>query len=354
MANGYRNILVRGVNRIGDTVFSLPSVTALKHAFPQARLTVLAKPQVMGLFLHNPAVDETIPLEDRGRHKGLAGRWRLVLELRKRKFDLAVVLHNCFDAALVPFLAGIPERIGYVKEHRGFLLTRSLPFPREPVHQVDHYLALLSLIGVTAGDKVPRLFIDHGEKEWAEGFLNENTARRPLVGIIPSSIARTRRWFPERFASVGDRLTESTGGSVILLGGPGDAGISEAIKGHMKTRSVDATGRTGIRQLMALIEHCDLIISNDTGPMHLAWALGKPVVTFLGAADIREIRPLSPKVHIINKELPCSPCIKEECPAGTTECLELITADEVYESAVEMLRRHGPEKNTGHKAQLHR
>lgn len=342
MGKGYRNILVRGVNRIGDTVFSLPSVMALKRAFPQARVTVLAKPQVAGLFLNNPAVDETIPLDDRGRHRGLAGRWRLVMELRKRKFDLAVVFHNCFDAALTPFLAGIPDRIGYLKEHRGFLLTRSLPFPGKPVHQVDHYHALLSLIGVKDGDKVPSLFIGREEKEWAESFLLESAFRRPLIGIIPGSIARTRRWPPERFASVGDRLTESTGGSVILLGGPGDAGISEAIKGHMKTRALDATGRTGIRQLMALIDSCDLIISNDTGPMHMAWALGKPVVTFLGAADIREIQPLSPKVHIINKGLPCSPCIKENCPAGTTECLELITADEVFESAVEMLRIHAP------------
>jgi ADP-heptose:LPS heptosyltransferase len=122
----------------------------------------------------------------------------------------------------------------------------------------------------------------------------------------------------------------------------------------MKTRPLDATGSLGVRQLMALMEVCDLIVSNDTGPMHLAWALGKPVVTFIGAADIREIRPLSPKVHIIRKDLPCSPCIKEECPTGKTECLALITADEVYESAVEMLRRHGPQKNTAHKAEFNR
>jgi heptosyltransferase-2 len=336
----YENILVRGVNRIGDTIFSLPALKALRRGFPDARVTVLVKPVPAGLFGENPSVDEVMLFEDTGRHRGMAGRFRLIADLKSRHFDLALLFHNCFDAALVPFLAGIPERVGYIKEHRGFLLTKKLPFPRETLHQVDHYLRLVSLLGIFTDDRMPELWLSPAETGEARAMLQRNGMERPLIGFIPGAVARTRRWHPERFAALADRLTAETGGSVLLLGGPGDREISAAIQEHMTSPAVDLTGTMGVRQLMAVMKECDLIVSNDTGPMHMAWVLGRPVVTFVGAADIREIAPLSPDVHIIRKDLACSPCIEEECPEGTTECLELIGVDEVFEAARAILRNH--------------
>ncbi|MEJ2254267.1 MAG: lipopolysaccharide heptosyltransferase II [Nitrospirota bacterium] len=334
----YKNILVRGVNRIGDTVFSLPAVKALKQAFPGARLTVLTKPLPAGLFKNNPCVDEVLIFDSRDAHAGIGGRLRLARELRGKGFDLAVVFHNCFDAALAPFLAGIPERIGYRKELRGPLLTRKLPFPQSAVHQVDHYLALTALCGAATEDRVPELFITSEEKEDALRFVSQNNVRRPLIGFIPGAVALTRRWSPERFAHLGDRLAAATGGSVLILGGPDEKEISKAIRQRMRARPFDMTGTISLRGLMALLGLCDLVVSNDTGPMHLAWTLGRPVVTFVGAADIREIRPLSPRVRIIRKDLPCSPCIREVCPEGHTRCLDLITVDEAFETAMEALK----------------
>jgi heptosyltransferase-2 len=335
----YRNILVRGVNRLGDTVFSLPAIKALKQSYPGARVSVLTKPAPSGLYANLPYIDEVLIFESKGRHGGIRGRLALAGQLRKRRFDLAVVFHNCFDAALVPFLAGVPERIGYLREMRGVLLTKKLPFPATPVHQVDHYLELAALAGASTEERTPELFVTPEEEQWGRRLLDGRNARRPLVGIVPGSVALTRRWPPERFAELGDRLAQATGGSIIILGGPGDGDISGKIKSHMKAGPIDTTGGTGLRQLMALISLCDLVVSNDTGPMHITWALGRPVVTFIGAADIREIRPLSTVAHIIGKDLACSPCIKEECPEGTTRCLDLITVGEVFEKSMEILHK---------------
>jgi heptosyltransferase-2 len=336
----YKNILVRGVNRIGDTIFSLPALKALRQGFPDARVTVLVKPVPAGLFGENPSIDEVILFEDTGRHRGVAGRLRLVSQLRNRRFDLALLFHNCFDAALVPFLAGIPERVGYIKEHRGILLTKKLPFPRETLHQVDHYLRLVSLLGISTDDRMPELWLSPAETGVARAMLQRKGVGRPLIGFIPGAVARTRRWHPERFAALGDKLCAETGGSVLLLGGPGDREISTIIEEHMASPAMDLTGSISVRQLMAIMNECDLIVSNDTGPMHVAWTLGRPVVTFVGAADIREIAPLGPDVYIIRKDLACSPCIEEECPEGTAECLELISVDEVFETARTVLKKH--------------
>ena len=336
----YKNILVRAVNRIGDGVFSMPAIRALRDEYPQARITILTKPGVAELYANNPGVDDVMLFEDRGLHGGVLGRLRLIRELRGRNFDLAVIFHNCFDAALVPFLAGIPERIGYVREGRGFLLTKKLPFPAEVIYQVDHYLNLVSLLGFTAEKRMPEFSISEAERSFAEKLFREESIRRPAICIVPGSIATTRRWPPERFAELADRLSGHTGGNIVVVGGRGDREISGQIAGLMEKKPVDLTGRLGIRELMAVLSLSDLVVSNDTGPMHLAWTLGSPVITFIGAADPRGTGPSGPHVHVIRKDLECSPCIKEECPEGNTACLDLITVDEVFEAAKESLARH--------------
>jgi len=336
----YKNILLRAVNRIGDGVFSMPAIRALRDEYPQSRITVLTKPGVAELYVHNPAVNDVMLFEDRRRHKGLPGRLRLIRELRTRNFDLAVIFHNCFDAALVPFLAGIPERIGYVKEGRGFLLTRKLPFPAEVIYQVDHYLDLVSLLGFKPKRSMPELTVSDTERAFAERLFREKSIRRPAICLVPGSIAATRRWPPERFAELADKLSGHTGGSIIVVGGRGDEAISGKITGLAGNKPVDLTGRIGLRELMAVLSLSDLVVSNDTGPMHLAWTLGTPVVTFLGAADPRGTGPSGEHVRVIRKEMACSPCIKEKCPEGTIACLDLITVDEVFEAARESLARY--------------
>jgi heptosyltransferase II len=162
---------------------------------------------------------------------------------------------------------------------------------------------------------------------------------RPLVGIIPGAHERTRIWDSGRFASVADSLISKAKAAVLILDGPGDNKLSSSIASQMKNIPFDMTGAFNLRELMAILNSCDLVIANDTGPMHIASLLGVEVITFFGAGDIIETHPVGEKVHIIHRDLPCSPCLKSECAEGNYKCLKLITIEEVTEIALRALRR---------------
>lgn len=336
----YRNILVRGVNRLGDTLFALPAIKSLKIKYPGSRLTVLTKPLPVDLYKNNPHIDNVIIFDGKGRHRGLDGRFHLVRALRNEGFDLAVLLHNNFESALTVFLAGIPERIGYRKELRSALLTKSLPFPKTPTQRVDHFLAITKLVECDVTDNLPDLYLSSSEKEWACARLNE--VPRPIVGIIPGAQEKTRIWDSGRFAAVADGLINEAKASILILGGPGDKKLSSAIRSQMKNIPLDMTGEFNLREFMGILGSCDLVISNDTGPMHIANLLGTEVITFFGAGDLKETHPVGPNAHVIHRDLPCSPCLKSECPEGNYKCLDLISVEEVLKSAMDMLRHRVP------------
>jgi heptosyltransferase II len=332
----YQNILVRGVNRLGDTLFSLPAIKALKKKYPEAKLTVLTKPMPVELYRHNPFIDKIIIFDSNGDHRGLPGRLRLIKTLRTSRFDIAVLMHNNFESALTAFLSGIPERIGYQKEFRSALLTRSLPLPQNSTPRTDHFLAITNLAGCETKDNKPDLYLSEAEREWAVTRLG-NLAR-PIVGIIPGAQEKTRIWDGGRFATVADSLINKIKANVLILGGPGDNKLSSSIISQMDNIPIDMTGAFNLREFIAILNSCDLVISNDTGPMHIASLLGTEVITFFGAGDIIETCPLGEKVHVIHKYLPCSPCLKSECPKGNYKCLDLITAEEVIEIALQALK----------------
>ena len=334
----YHNILVRGLNRIGDTLFSLPAIRALKIRYPEAKLTVFTKPLPVELYMHNPHIDEIIIFNGKGDCQGIhQGRLELIKTLRDSNFDLAVLLHNNFESALVAFLSGIPERIGYRKDFRSFFLTKSLPFPKAPTPRAEQFLEITKLVECDTKEKKPDLYLSETEREWAINRLGDLPP--PLVGIIPGAQEISRIWDSGKFAVVADTLIEKTKANVLILGGPGDKKFSSSIKSKMKNIPLDFTGEFSLRELMAIIKSCNLVISNDTGPMHIACLLGVEVITFFGAGNLIETCPIGDKVHVIHRDLPCSPCLKSECPKGNYECLELITAEEVIEIALHALKQ---------------
>jgi heptosyltransferase II len=332
----YHNILVRGVNRLGDTLFTLPAIKSLKVKYPDSRVTILTKPMPVDLYKYNPYVDDIIIFDSNGRHRGLHGRLRLIKTLRKASFDLAVLIHNNFESALMAFLSGIPERIGYQKELRSGLLTRSLPFPKSPTPRVEHFLAITKLVACEGKDNQPDLYLSSSEKKWAAARLGD--VPRPIVGIIPGAQEKTRIWDSGRFAAVADGLIGEAKASVLILGGPGEKKLSLSVRSQMKNFSFDMTGAFNLRELIAILNSCDLVIANDTGPMHIANLLGVNVITFFGAGDLNETRPVGKNAHIIHKDLPCSPCLRSKCLEGNYKCLDLITAAEVMEIALRKLK----------------
>ncbi len=336
-----KKILIRATNWIGDAVLATPAIASIGQTFPGARITVLAKPAVAELFFENPFIHEIMIYQDRGRHRGILGKLRLVSDLREKRFDLAILLQNAFEAALLAFLAGIPQRYGYATDGRAWLLTHPVPLEKETreKHQLNYYLDLLQPLGVTVSDKKLVLVVTSDEERAAWDRLKQYHIQRSdlIIGINPGSTYGTaKRWAPERFAELAERLMTEQGAKVLIFGGREEVELVQEICDRMKQKPIQFTGQTSIRQLMALIKQCRLFITNDTGPMHIANALGIPVAAIFGSTNPKTTSPSQPSYRLVRKGVSCSPCLLRTCPIDH-RCMDWITVDEVYWAAKQEL-----------------
>ena len=335
-------ILIRGTNWIGDAVMSEPALSAIRQTFPKADITLLVKPAVAELFQQHPAIDRLLVYEHRGRHARLSGRWRLACELRRGRFDLAILLQNAFEAALLTFLAGIPRRYGYGTDGRGFLLSDSITvLERSSLeHQSRYYMDLLHPLGVTTSATVPQLFVSESEEQRMSQRLAEAgiQAADRLIGVNPgSTYGSAKRWLPERFAQVADRMAAQFGARVVIVGAMGEEALGQAIADKMHSKPVVLSGRTSVRELMAVIKCCRLFVTNDTGPMHIAAAFGVPIVAVFGPTDFKTTLPFGSDHQIVRHPVECSPCLLRECPIDH-RCMTGVTVEQVYEAAAEQLQ----------------
>lgn len=335
--------MVRGVNWIGDAVMTMPAIRALKLANPDARITLLVKPWVSRLFEKDPNIYEIIHYTE--AYRGLTGKFKLAREIRAHDFCMALLLQNAFDAALISFLAGIPERIGYNRDGRGLLLTEAVPFDdkAKAVHHISYYLNLIEKAGFPAKYETPWIYLSAEERLDARNKLKK--LRRPVVGINPgATYGSSKRWHPSRFAEVAFRVITEMHGSAVIFGGPSETGIAEEIQREFSRRCGDPetqeqllmmAGRTDIRELMALISECDLLVTNDSGPMHIGYAVRTPVVAIFGSTSPEHTGPAGKNDIVIKKELDCSPCFERECKKNNLKCMEMITTEEVFEAVRE-------------------
>jgi heptosyltransferase-2 len=338
---GIEQVLVRGTNWIGDVVMTLPACAAIRKTWPKARISVLAKPWVAEVYRLSPDVDEVVLFEEPGRHAGIPGKLRLAGELRGRLFDCAILLQNAVEAAIVARLAGIPLRAGYNSDGRGLLLTHSVRRTKaiRQVHQIDYYLEMVRVLGCTPAGRDVRLRITADHTEAAQRLLKaariaEGSA---VIGLAPgAAYGPAKKWFPERFAAVADRLIETTGAQVILFGSAGDRESTAAVMREARHPLVDIAGRTDLKEAIALISGCGLFLSNDSGLMHVAGALGVPTVAIFGSTNPAATSPVGDQSIVIHREVPCSPCLKPVCPTDF-RCMEMIGVDEVYEAARKLL-----------------
>ena len=343
-----KNLLVRGVNWIGDSVMTLPVLKALKTALPETKISLLVKPWVSPVFENNPHIHEIILYDT--HHKGFIGKLKLAALLRKKHFCSAVLLQNAFDAALITFLAGIKNRIGYNRDGRGFLLTDSVPVPRnkDGVHQIHYYLNLIEQVGINAAYSYPYLYLTPGERLQARNVLKDLT--KPVLGINPgAAYGSAKRWFPERFAEIASWFIQDTGGSVLIFGGTSEIHIAEEIYRKMEIEKfgnysyplnfltshlVNMAGKTSLRELISLISECDVFVTNDSGPMHLSYAVRTPMVALFGSTDPVLTGPPpgaeSGSNIVITPDIPCSPCFGRTCKKNDMECMHAITSDDVY------------------------
>jgi len=349
-------ILIRGVNWIGDAVMTMPSIRAVRHEFPDAHISLLVRPWVADIFKEDPDINDVILYDD--SFKGFIGKIRLAKKLRNQKFDIAILLQNAFDAALIAWLAGIPERVGYSRDFRGFLLTKAIPVSKDVLesHQVHYYLNLLRSMGIEAKETLPFIYLTDDEREKARKLLaiRAKTPRpfkapdsKLLVGINPgATYGSAKRWLPERFAELMSRIINELNGEIIIFGSQSEIKIVDEIislvmpdgeSSLQHTHILNMTGKTGLRELAAFIAECDAFITNDSGPMHMAAALFVPVVAMFGSTDRTATSPFGEGHQIITKNLSCSPCMERECPEGHMKCMSEITAEDVFTALKKIL-----------------
>jgi heptosyltransferase-2 len=334
-------ILIRATNWVGDAIMSLPALRAVRNRFRDARIAIVARPYVVEIYRSQEIADDLISYEVRGEHSGISGRERLAVELREHKFDAALLLQNAFDAAWLTFRAGIPERIGYARDGRGLLLTNAVRVPKRgeiPAHEQFYYLELLRRAGwidSLRGETSISLNLFPEAKERAEKSLLiagvRPAALRVAIGA-GASYGSAKCWPPERFAELANRFIAQFDAEIILFGTAAEESVSRAISSGMRHPPIDLTGRTAIADLPALLSRCHLFIGNDSGAMHIAAAVGLPVVAVFGPTDPKGTAPVTEQCTIVQEKPYCSPCFLRRCPIDH-RCMTRITSDAVEAAA---------------------
>ena len=330
-----RRILVRGVNWIGDAVMTTPALAALRSHFPQAEIVMLANPLVSELFEFHPDVDRVMIYDKKGWHQGVRGLWRMSRELRGERFDAAFLLQNAIEAALLALFAGVPRRAGYTTDGRRLLLNYPVPVTAadKQLHHTDYYLGLLTQLGIEGGDGRLHLACTEVEQQWAQSTLQGDN----VIAINPgAAYGSAKRWLPERFAEVGDGLAERYNARILLTGGPGEVEIGRDIAAAMQYRPLNLIGKTSVREMMSLLAHSQLLVTNDSGPMHVAAAFSTPIVAIFGPTDHTTTCPAAENVRIVRKPVDCAPCLLRQCPTDH-RCMTAITAADVLTAAAQLL-----------------
>ena len=334
-------ILIRATNWVGDAIMALPAVRAVRRRFPEAEIAIVARPYVADIYRDQGICNQLVPYDPNGAHAGFSGRERLAEKLRAQNFDVALLLQNAFDAAWLAWRANIPERIGYARDGRSLLLTKAVPLPKQgeiPAHEKFYYLELLRRVGwVDSLQDAPfiELIVPGEKRRSADEFLRKSgvrpSARRIAIGA-GASYGSAKCWLPSRFAEVANRLQLETDADVILFGTAAEADVSTAISAAMRQPPVDLTGKTAIADLPALLSQCHLFIGNDSGAMHVAAAVGLPIVAVFGPTDPFGTAPLTPSCTVVQQKPYCSPCFLRRCPTDH-RCMTAITAEMVEAAA---------------------
>jgi len=339
-------ILIRATNWVGDAIMALPALRAVRRRFPDAMISIVARPYVADIYRGQEICDELISYDPTGAHAGLSGRERLAKQLRAQKFDVAVLLQNAFDAAWLAWRAGIPGRIGYARDGRSLLLTKRIAVPKRseiPPHEQFYYLELLRRAGWI--DSLPdehhvQLHVGEGQGRRAEETLTAAGARgdvsRVAIGA-GAAYGSAKCWPPERFADFVNRYRRHADSDVILFGTAAEQQVADAIAAGITGPVIRLVGKTAIADLPALLSRCQLFVGNDSGAMHVAAAVGLPVVAIFGSTDPYGTAPITPRCTIVQEKPYCSPCFLRRCPIDH-RCMTSIQPEAVEGAARGWLR----------------
>ncbi len=336
-------IVVRGTNWIGDAVMTVPALTALRRAFPDAHITLQTRSAAAQVFEGADFIDDILDI-DAGRSKMASVRSQS-RALRERRFDLGISFTNSVEAAAVQTLARVPVRFGYATRGRGLLLTDAVPVPewKAERHEVYYYLNLIEAVkakylGSPSGEAVaPQLVlsISRDRLDAAAEFLRDRgvDASRPVIALgVGSTNSRAKRWPADRYASLAERLADELNANILIVGSDGDGNVANDVIAQTRSNVIDLCGQTTVSEAAAILASVDLLISNDMGLAHLAPAVGCATIVIFGPTNEITTRPFSENAEIIRRPVDCSPCMLRDCPIDH-RCMTGISVDEVFDRA---------------------
>lgn len=334
-----KKILVKMPNWVGDALMATPALRQLRRQYPQAHISVLAKTPLASLFEGNPNVTEVIETPQRRGIAGIIDRIGVIRALKEKDFDTAYIFPRSWDSVVVPCLARIPNRIGYGNAGRGLLLGRRIRRSRavRRLHQADYYLHLVRKGQKLAPEERKADWVlNPSVEQWAEDYFRQHFRGKKVVGVAPgATYGSAKMWSPERYRQLAERLLRDEAVAVVFLGNQKEAQWLEPMMRGVKGAHLLA-GKTTLPQLASLMKRCRVVVTNDSGPMHVAAAVGAPLVTLFGPTDYERTGPLGPHT-LIRKPVSCSPCMLRECPIDH-RCMTRITVDEVYTAVQEKLK----------------
>jgi len=330
-----KKILIFNVNWLGDVLFSTATLRNIRRNYPDSFIACVIPSRCYPILKGNPHLDEIIIFDEKEHHRGTLAKLRFVQLLKSKNFDTVFLLHRSFTRALICRLAGIPERIGYYTKKRGFLLTKRIaPLSKDTLHRIDYYLNIIEKAGLRVEDRYPEFFISGEDINFVDAFLNKNSIHEDdlLVAINPGGNWLPKRWPSDYWAILADKLISEFGAKVIITGAHKDLSLALTIQGLMKEKPLIASGVFNLKQLGALYKRLDLFITADTGPLHIANALGtKRIIALFGPTSPEITGPYPLKnIVILSQAVGCKiPCYVVRCKDN--RCMKAITPVEVIE-----------------------
>ncbi|MFH1904711.1 MAG: glycosyltransferase family 9 protein [bacterium] len=321
-ADEIKKILIIRIDRIGDVILSTPALKAVRKRFPSAHISVLVSHGTQDLLLTCKYIDEIILFKN-------------LSNIRKRRFDLAIDLHLDYPlkTALIAYLSGARYRLGFNVAGKGIFFNIKLPAPREDKSIIENTLNIAKILNASIEEKTPEISVIPEAEEYIRNYLiQENVLDNDLlVAIHPGGHYLTQQWLPDRFAELANRIIKKYKAKIIIIGASKEKGIINQIEKNISDRAISLINQP-VRNIVAVIQRCNLLICNNSGPLHIATALGTPTVSTMGPTIAKRWWPSGEKNIVIRKDIPCIGCNSGYCRIKTHDCMRLITVDEMFQA----------------------
>jgi len=342
-----KRILIVQTAFIGDVILATPLAEAVQQVFPDSKIDFLTIPAAAGLLEKNNFIRRVLIFDKRGEQRGLFALWKLAQSLRQERYDLALVPHRSLRSALLVWLARIPERLGFNRSAGAWFFTRRVPYQQK--HEVERNLDLLRVFGNDFATPSPKVFWDKSDERFVEQICNSTQTGQWFCALAPGSVWATKRWPAERFMALAGKLIAETGACIYLIGGGSDVALCSRIAAAIEKNCVNTAGKLSLRQSAALLNRCEILISNDSAPAHLGVATRCKVIAIFGpTAPAFGFAPFGDGHLVVEKNLPCRPCSSHggnRCPIGTHACMLEISVEEIF-SRVLTLKNAAPNRKT--------